>query len=82
MKIDWFEMWHDDKVGMINTMLRNLRADLDVGYDPRGKAVQDQLAMIESYKKDFDAAMDKIAEMEPARVQHYCYIQLKKAGAI
>lgn len=79
---NWFEIWVEDKRNMIATMARNMAADLAAGYDYFGKSIQDQIKMIDDYKKAFDEEMDKIAEMEPSRVNHYCYVKLKKAGAI
>lgn len=79
---DWFEMFCADKRSMIDTMARNMAADLEAGYDYFGKSIQQQIKDLEEYKKAFDAELDKIAEMEPSRVQHYCYVKLKKSGAI
>lgn len=79
---DWFEMFCEDKKNILNTMARNMAADLEAGYDFFGKSIQQQIKDMDEYKKAFDAELDKIAEMEPSRVQHYCYVKLKKAGAI
>ena len=79
---DWFEMFCEDKKNILNTMARNMAADLEAGYDYFGKSIQQQIKDMEVYKKAFDAELDKIAEMEPSRVNHYCYVKLKKSGAI
>ena len=79
---DWFEMFCEDKKNILNTMARNMAADLEAGYDYFGKSIQQQIKDMEEYKKAFDAELDKIAEMEPSRVNHYCYVKLKKSGAI
>ena len=81
-KIDWFELWVADRESMLDTMVRNMRDDLDAGYDYFGKSITRQREEIERFKTEFDADMDKVGEMEPARVQHWCYIRLKKLGAI
>ena len=79
---DWFELFCADKQNILNTMARNMAADLEAGYDYFGKSIQQQIKDIEEYKKAFDAELDKIAEMEPSRVNHYCYVKLKRSGAI
>ena len=82
MKMDWFEIWKADKESMMNTMVRNMQSDLDAGYNYFGKSITAQRENLERYKEQYDADLDHIAEMEPAKVQHWCYIKLLKAGAI
>lgn len=81
-RTDWFEIWCEDKQNILNTMARNMAADLEAGYDFFGNSIQRQIKEMEAYRDAFNAEMDKIAEMEPSRVNHYCYVKLKKAGAI
>ena len=81
-RTDWFEIWCEDKQNIMNTMARNMAADLEAGYDFFGNSIQRQIKDMEAYRDAFNAEMDKIAEMEPSRVNHYCYVKLKKAGAI
>ena len=54
---DWFEMWHLDKEVILNTMVRNMTADLECGYDYFGKSITEQREAIEVYKEKFDADM-------------------------
>ena len=81
-EIDWFELWREDRESMLNTMLRNMNADLANGYDYFGKSITQQREDIARFKADYDADMDKIGEMEPNKVQHWCYCRLLKLGAI
>lgn len=81
-KIDWFELWVADKRNILNTMARNMAADLEAGYDYYGKSIQTQIKEMDEYKAKFDADLDKVAEMDDNKVQKWCYIQLLKAGAI
>lgn len=81
-RTDWFEIWCEDKQNIMNTMARNMAADLEAGYDFFGNSIQRQIKDMEAYRDAFNAEMDKIAEMEPSRVNHYCYVKLKKSGAI
>ena len=82
MKLDWFELWRADRESMLDTMVRNMRSDLDNGYDYFGKSITQQREEIEQFKAQYDSDMDRIAEMEPNKVQHWCYVKLLKAGAI
>lgn len=82
MKTDWFELWRADRESMLNTMVRNMVADLNAGYDYYGKSITEQRKDIEQFKANFDADMDKIGKMEPNKVQHWCYLRLLKLGAI
>ncbi len=81
-RTDWFEIWCEDKQNILNTMARNMAADLEDGYDFFGNCIQRQIKEMEEYREAFHSEMDKIAEMDPGRVNHYCYVKLKKAGAI
>lgn len=82
MKMNWFEIWVEDKRNILNTMARNMAADLEAGYDYYGKSIQMQIKEMDEYKAKFDADLDKVAEMDDNKVQKWCYIQLLKAGAI
>ena len=79
---DWFVLWCEDKESIINTMARNMAADLEVGYNYFGNSIQRQIKEINEYRAAYNAELDKIAGMEPSRVNHYCYIKLLQAGAI
>lgn len=79
---DWFVMWKEDKECIISTMARNMAADLECGYDYFGKSMTTARAEMEAYKAAYEAELDKIAEMNPSRVNHYCFIKLLKSGAI
>ncbi len=81
-KIDWFELWRADKECIIATMARNMAADLEAGYDYFGKSMTEARAELEAYRAAYMADLDHIAEMEPRKVQHWCYIKLLQAGAI
>ena len=78
----WFDMWFSDKQNMLDTMVRNMQADLDCGYDYFGKSITSQREMIDEYKKNFDAQMDKFKEMEDKAVNRWCYYDMKKRGVI
>lgn len=82
MMNDWMKIWIEDKQSIIDTMIRNMKSDLEAGYDPYGKSITQQRKDIQTYTRKFSDDMEKLSEMDPNKVQHWCYIQLLKAGAI
>ena len=81
-KINWFELWVEDRKSMLNTMVRNMASDLENGYDYYGKSITEQRKAIDEFKAKLDEEMDMIGMMEPNKVQHWCYVRLLKLGAI
>ena len=82
MEGKWFTMWFEDKQSIIRCMYNNLNADLEAGYDPFGKCIADQRSKIDNYIKKFDEDMEHIKEKTKQQVEHWCYYDLKKRGAI
>lgn len=82
MKIDWFELWREDRQSMLDTMIRNMRSDLENGYDYFGKSITEQREAIARFKAEYDADMDKLGDMDANKIQHWCYVRLLKLGAI
>jgi len=79
----WFDIWFADKESMLDTMVRNLAADLENGYDYFGKSATEQREQIAAYKKQFDEECDLLKSMtDEKHVDRWCYIDLKKRGAI
>ena len=79
---DWFELWNADKQSILETMIRNLHADLEAGYNFRGNCVQRQLNDITSYQLRYNAEMDGFKAMTEDEVNRWCFYDLKKRGAI
>lgn len=79
---DWFELWFEDKQSMIDIMVSNMISDLANGYDYFGKSITEQRQMIDDYKKDFDATVEKFKTMTDTEVNRWCFYDLKKRGAI
>lgn len=80
--MDWFEMWFEDKQCMIDTMVRNMQADLNAGYNYFGNSITQQREMIDSYKAEIDKQLDKFATMANESVNRWCYYDMKKRGVI
>lgn len=78
----WFELWQDDRECMLNTMIRNMTADLNAGYDYFGKCIINQRKEIEDYKKETESAFDLFKSMTEAQVSSWCFYDLKKRGVI
>lgn len=79
---DYFEMWFEDKNAILNTMVRNLQADLEAGYDYFGNSVTNQRKAIEEYKEKFDNETDTFKTMSIEDANRWCFYDMKKRGAI
>lgn len=82
MNMKWFELWFADKQSVIETMIRNMNDDLNAGYDYFGNCIKRQRAEIDEYKKQFDTEIDRLKEMDDKKAERWCYLDLKKRGAI
>ena len=80
--IDWLEMYVSDRESMQNTMIRNMSADLDAGYDYFGKSIKQQRVAIDEFRAKFDAVLDMFKTMSEEQVNRWCFYELKKLGAI
>lgn len=78
----WFEIWFEDKQSILAVMHQNMASDLDAGYDPQGHSIRKQIVDIEEYQMAFDRQMDAFKDMDDAKVNRWCYYDLKKRGAI
>ena len=79
---DWFEMWHLDKEVILNTMVRNMTADLECGYDYYGKSITEQREAIETYKAKFDDELMSFAEKTDEQRNKWCYYDMLRRGVI
>ena len=84
--MSYFEMMVADHESIIETMLSNMHADLDAGYDPNGKSITMQKHEIAEYIRAYNAKMDylKLLTVEKGEkaVERWCRIDLIKRGAI
>lgn len=67
---------------MLSTMIRNMSADLDCGYDYFGKSISQQREAIDEYKKEFDREMEQFKTMDEKQVNRWCFYDMKKRGVI
>ena len=81
-KQDWFEIWKSDKESVLDTMIRNMVSDLENGYDYHGKSITTQREEIDAYKREFDLQMKALGLMDEKKVGWWCYMDLKRRGAI
>lgn len=80
--MDYFKLWCEDKRSIIETMARNLAADLAAGYSYFGMSAEKQRAEIDAYKIQFDSELDYLATLDEKKADRWCYIDLVKRGAI
>ena len=81
-KIDWFELWFDDKKSIISTMERNIQSDLDAGYDPLGHIITKQVDDLNDYIDQFNYDIEMLGMMSEKEINHWCYLDMKKRGVI
>ncbi len=79
---NWFEIWFQDKESMLETMVRNMTADLDAGYNYFGNCIKQQREAIDEYRNQFNRQMDEFKLMDDAKVNRWCYYDMKKRGVI
>lgn len=82
VKIDYVEMWHDDKKSIIKTMVKNMNSDIQVGYSWLQKSIQEQLNEITAYSVNYEREAAILATMTPEAQQRWCKRDLIKRGAI
>lgn len=78
----WFTMWYEDKKSIINTMAKNIAADLEAGYNPLGQSITKQRAEMDEYIKIFDAEVELLKEFTPRQCEHWCKLDMLKRGVI
>lgn len=81
-KNNWFEIWFADKQSVIETMIRNMQADLEAGYNPHGASISHQRVEIDAYKAAFASKLEQFANMTEEKVQRYCHYDLLRRGVI
>lgn len=82
MEGKWFKIWFEYKQLILSEMYQNISDDLNVGYNPFGTSILNQRRTIDDYIRSFDEEMDHIKEKSKQQVEHWCYYDLKKRGAI
>ena len=79
---DWFDLWRSDKDAMIRTMVSNLHADLEAGYQPTGDSVGRQLATIADYRNNVNVQIMRLLNMAPDQRGRWCFDDMKRRGTI
>lgn len=82
MTTKWFDMWYEDKKSLLETMIRNMVADIEAGYNPLGQNIKNQRNMIDRYEDEMNFQLEKLAEKDEKAAERWCYIDLKRRGAI
>ena len=81
-KGEWFSMWEEDVKSILATMYKNMSDDLSVGYDPFGMSIKKELEDIAEYRQYIDNCYETFKPMAEEAVDHWCFYELKKKGAI
>ena len=79
---EWFRIWYMNKVSILETMIRNMTADLECGYDYFGQSITEQREAIEAYKEKFDAEVMSFAEKTDEQRNKWCYYDMLRRGVI
>lgn len=79
---DWFELWQEDKECMLETMVKNMAADLDAGYNYFGNCIKNQKEIIDEYQKAYENRMYEFASMSDKEVNKWCFYDMKVRGVI
>lgn len=82
MNIDYFKLWYEDKCSILETMNRNMYADIDVGYDINGDNIKSQLKAIDEYSIDINRHLSQFSTMRNKEVQRWCKYDMIRRGAI
>lgn len=79
---DWFEMWVEDRKSILSCMIQNMNDDLKAGYDPTGNSIRKQVREIDAFQNKFDEQMQHLRELDEKQCNRWCYVDLKRLGAI
>ena len=79
---DWFSLWLEDKQSILDTMIRNLQADLSAGYCYNGKSAVSQRENIKDYQSQMNEEMKNFRTMTESQVNHWCFYDMKRRGTI
>ena len=82
MDIDYFKLWYEDKRSILETMNRNMYADIDVGYDINGDNIKSQLKAIDDYSIDINRHLSQFSTMTDKEVQRWCKYDMIRRGVI
>ena len=80
--MNWFSIWMDDKESVLETMVRNMAADLAAGYNYFGESIKRQREAIDAYKAEFERQLMAFADMDDGKRNRWCYYDLLRRGAI
>lgn len=79
---DWFELWYQDKMSILETMKSNRQADIYAGHDPNGISIKRQDVEIHDYWQSIERQLLEFVRWENKQVNRWCFYDMKKRGAI
>lgn len=81
-QVFWQDMWITDKRSMVETMLRNIAADIAAGYNPVGDCIKRQREELRKYEEQFDRELMALADMTEEKAERWCKYDLIRRGAV
>ena len=80
--MNYFNLWIEYTDGLRAVMLRNLKNDIEAGYNPQGAACVAQAAAIREHDNNIAEALALFRTLPDAAINHYCKFDLMRRGAI
>ena len=80
--MNYFDLWIEYTGGLRAVMIRNLKSDIECGYDPQGAACRAQAAAIREHDNNISEALALFRTLPDAAINHYCRFDLLRRGAI
>lgn len=78
----WLDMWIADKKSIVETMAKNMAADLEAGYSYYSRSIQEQKRALEEYDAEYGEQLMAFASMTDEETERWCYFDLLRRGAI
>ena len=80
---EWIKMWGCCVCSTLETMYKNLNADLEAGYKPWGFSVRQSLAQINEYEAEWQKKCIILEMHDQVMMRGFrCYRWLKESGNI
>lgn len=79
---EWLELWIEERKSMLETISRNIEADIRAGYPLTSKAVTEGRALYERTYEKYKNDLREAFKMIPAESNRWAYMDLKARGWI
>lgn len=79
-KINYTTLWYECRQSTIKTMVSNLNADIQAGYNWLGKSIQMQLFEITKYTLEYQQQFEALSYMTHEEAVKWCKKDMIKRG--